>query len=83
MTDEFTLDIQCSNCGATESLQNSLSAIDELTNRWGSFGSALYCPKCCNTWHERNNKPMADKRNTFSVLFAMILREYGRKKDNG
>jgi len=78
--------IMCSNCGNTESVHNSLSEISDVAKRWGSFGGALYCPKCVGTWHERNKKPMSGYENTFTVIFFKFIKRYAEQQevsDNG
>lgn len=84
----WSCEIMCSNCGNTESVHNSLGEISEVSERWGSFGGALYCPKCKATWRERNDKPMADKSNTFTLIagkffVAYYSGEYGHEKADG
>ncbi len=76
----YRLDITCSNCGERESVPNLLSAIDAVSDRWGSCGNALYCPECTRTWFERNQKPMGGKQNTFTVIAAMFFANYDAKK---
>lgn len=58
--------IFCSNCGKSYrmSTKNVVCVRDAINAGWGSCGSALYCPKCSKTWHERNKKPMSDGENT-------------------
>lgn len=52
--------LQCSRCGAFswEVLVDEHSywrvADKWLAAGWDSFGDALYCPKCVETWEERN-----------------------------
>lgn len=55
----WTINIQCSNCGAREEVPNNLEEIGKRAEVWGSFGNALYCPECRRTWSERNSKPLA------------------------
>ena len=88
MNIKHSLNIMCSRCGKMESVPNNLGVIDKVAERWGSCGSALYCPRCKATWHERNNKPMADKANTFTLIaekffVAYYNGEYGKEKADG
>lgn len=85
MNIKHNLNIMCSNCGNMESVPNNLGVIDKVAERWGSCGSALYCPECKATWRERNDKPMADKSNTFTLIagkffVAYYNREYGKER---
>ena len=38
---------------------------------WGSFGGALYCPKCVSTWGERNTSELSNDDNTFRLVREM------------
>lgn len=70
-------EIMCSNCGATGKISPWMpSLFRAVDDGWGSYGSALYCPKCTSTWEERNGKdrPMADERNTFRVMSEFLRR---------
>lgn len=65
------MQIQCSNCGARQRFKYSAANVNNLIAfGWNSFGSALYCPKCVETWEERNgtNRPLAGRENTISVI---------------
>lgn len=66
--------IRCSNCGKSRRLTTSRreSLENAVKKGWGSSGSALYCPKCSATWHERNTKSMSDSPNTFLVMASLI-----------
>ena len=72
------VDIQCSCCGShawvdTKTVQ---SAVDVIKSGWGSCGTALYCPKCTATWHERNgDREMADEKNTFYQIMNRVMRQ--------
>lgn len=70
--------ITCSCCGAHRRISNKKMeyTVNAIKAGWGSYGSALYCPKCSRTWEQRNGKerPMADERNTFVVIMRWILR---------
>jgi hypothetical protein len=64
--------IQCSNCGASKEFRfNSGKVLEAINEGWGSYGSALYCPECTKTWYERNDKDLADKVNTMSVIYDL------------
>lgn len=63
--------IQCSCCGQTKIFRGTEAAIRrQIADGWGSFGSALYCPACSATWHERNglNRPMAGPEHTLTLM---------------
>jgi hypothetical protein len=62
--------ITCSNCGKHRRLSFPMEAsiYHAIACGWNSFGSALYCPDCVKTWHERNNKELAGERNTHDVI---------------
>jgi len=44
---------------------------------WNSYGSALYCPECSASWHERNSldRQLAGAENTVSVIDAIHARQ--------
>ena len=72
--------IQCSCCGRKcsfpYSADNVLRAV--YTFGWGSFGSALYCPVCSNSWDERNkNRPQAGPAHTIRVIDGLYQPERG------
>ena len=74
------MQIQCSNCGATRSFKYSAGNVLRIVgvNGWNSCGSALYCPKCSKTWHERNgSRPLASQENTMARIDAIRQREGG------
>lgn len=81
--------IQCSNCGKTHSFaysaNNVLRAV--YTHGWGSYGSALYCPACSNSWEGRNrNRPQAGPAHTIRVIDCLYQPErdpYRRKQEEG
>lgn len=66
--------ITCSCCGKNERF--TYTGFDNVTPfvdaGWGSFGSALYCPKCSETWNERNSKPMGSRENTIRAIYNFI-----------
>lgn len=76
MPKRITVQLQCSNCGKSKILPNRIDATAKaIKSGWGSFGRALYCPKCSRTWNERNpGRSMADERNTFWVIAELIQR---------
>lgn len=73
------MDIQCSRCGATMSFAYSAGHVIGATRAgWNSYGSALYCPACSETWDERNKgRPLAGPENTIDVIDSMYARECG------
>lgn len=61
--------ITCSNCGLSVYFRTTSGNIRKYIKAgWGSFGSALYCPECTKTWHERNTHELASDRNTMFVM---------------
>lgn len=75
---KIQVQIQCSNCGKTRTLPNRIDATaNAIKSGWGSYGRALYCPKCSKTWNKRNpGRPMADEKNTFWVIAELIQRNF-------
>lgn len=78
------MQIQCSNCGATRNFRYSAGNVlcTVVVHGWNSYGHALYCPKCSETWHERNglDRPLAGRENTIAVIDAIHGRE---RRKNG
>ncbi len=69
------IDIQCSNCGKRKQINHSADIVMAVNKGWGSFGHALYCPKCTATWDERNSgRPMAGRENTIRVIGGLYDR---------
>ena len=66
--------VQCSNCGAHTTVMGGRSRYSHILHlvdkeHWGSCGSALYCPKCTETWKERNgDRTMSDRDNTIETM---------------
>lgn len=65
------MQITCSCCGVSHSFRycagNVMNAVYNLG--WGSYGAALYCPECTNTWDQRNKgRPMPGPENTIYVI---------------
>ena len=62
--------ITCSNCGKHRRLSYPAesSIWHAIARGWNSCGSALYCPECVKTWHQRNDKELAGERNTHDVM---------------
>lgn len=52
--------IYCSRCGAKSRYRSCgmTGAWDHYNAGWRSCGTALYCPKCSRSWHERNDIPL-------------------------
>lgn len=74
--------ISCINCGAHCSFRYCAgNVLNAVYNRgWGSYGAALYCPKCTKTWDERNEgRPMPGPENTIRVIDEMYRRS--RRRD--
>ena len=61
--------IQCSDCGAQKEMDSRKFPGEAVAEGWGSLSTALYCPVCSATWHERNEKPMSNPVNT---LFRIV-----------
>lgn len=63
--------IYCSRCAMRRRLSTkdgARGAAAAIGAGWGSYGGALYCPKCTKTWNERNSKHMADPFNTLFLI---------------
>lgn len=72
--------VQCSNCGAIKGFTYTASNVNKVIYEgWGSYESALYCPKCAKTWHECNNKDLASNDNTKVIIDAIHQRNKRRK----
>ena len=78
------LQVSCSACGhrsrkfGYDRYRRYLDAPDKIVKAgWGSFGSALYCPKCAATWEERNGKdrPMWGNAHTRERVLEIIAGE--------
>ena len=68
-------DIQCSNCGKREEIENTVdNAVQIIKRGWDSIGSALYCPKCVEVIkNSRYGDRLAGERNTFIVIMNWLL----------
>lgn len=61
--------IQCSNCGAIKGFTYTATNVNKaIFEGWGSYGGALYCPKCVKTWGERNNEKLSSNENTIKLI---------------
>ena len=62
----MVVQIQCSNCGKIAGFEYTVeNVLKKVEEGWGSFGHALYCPKCSETWSKRNkSKQMSVQYNT-------------------
>ncbi len=71
------MQIQCSNCGARQCFKYSAANVNSLIALgWNSFGSALYCPKCVETWRDRNgDRELAGRENTIRVIDSIAERQ--------
>lgn len=70
--------IQCSNCGnSSRFAYTATNVMKHIREGWNSFGSALYCPACSKTWHERNKElKMHGEWNTMQVIDEWYDREH-------
>lgn len=66
--------LTCSRCGQHQKSSDSDNVLKIITDGWGSFGSALYCPECSKTWGERNSNPMSDSNNTLKIIFDKFFK---------
>lgn len=75
------INIDCSCCGNRRRISSKKMeyTVNAIKQGWGSFNSALYCPECSKSWRERNNKPMADEKNTFFVIMSVFMRTMNAK----
>lgn len=72
------MQIECSNCGARQRFKYSAENVNNLIAfGWNSFGNVPYCPKCVETWEERNgkNKTLAGRENTIRVIDSIAERQ--------
>lgn len=72
------MQIQCSNCGSVVAFRFGKKPVNRLIqDGWNSFGSALYCPACSETWPERNGatRSMAGAENTTNVIRRLHTRK--------
>ena len=67
--------LTCSRCGKHRRISDRVytHAIMAVNAGWRSFGTALYCPKCSDTWHERNDKPLNPKNYALERIVQMQL----------
>ena len=68
--------ILCSSCGMRKRISHK--SMDEIMivikDGWNSFGNALYCPTCADTWNVRNGeRQLAGERNTFIVIMRKFF----------
>lgn len=77
--------IQCSRCGAIKGFTYTESNKRKtILEGWDSYGDALYCPDCANTWHERNgeSKPLWGEEHT-SEKINKIHEMNKRRRNHG
>lgn len=70
--------ITCSRCGhrSEEVERNQSSAEDLVSEGWGSYGSAVYCPTCTESWAERNpGRPLSNALATVLTITSRMLDE--------
>lgn len=70
------LNIGCSRCGKTYRLSDNHpeKAVNMARAGWRNYGTALYCPKCSSTWHQRNSKPLGNEIDAVYRILV-IMRE--------
>lgn len=66
----MTIDLICSNCGDKRSLENTVDdAVEVVKEGWRNHSTNIYCPKCCETWAERNpNIELGSEKSTFWMI---------------
>lgn len=67
--------LTCSRCGKHRRISDRVGthATRAVYAGWRSYGTALYCPKCADTWHERNDKPLNPKNHTIDRIVQIQL----------
>lgn len=67
--------LTCSRCGKHRRISDRVGthATRAVYAGWRSYGTALYCPKCADTWHERNDKPLNPKNYTIDRIVQIQL----------
>ena len=73
--------ISCSCCAANHEFKYSATNVIHAvyTLGWGSYGAALYCPKCTATWDQRNKgRPQPGPESTISLLDDLYRRSKRR-----
>lgn len=72
--------VQCSNCGAIKGFTYTATNVNKTIHEgWRSYGSAIYCPKCVETWVERNMKKICNVEKTVALIDAIHERNKRRK----
>lgn len=66
--------ITCSHCGDRRRISDRKpNYAKKLANQgWRNFGTALYCPSCAATWHERNTKKLGTKVDAENRIFTVM-----------
>lgn len=77
------INITCSNCGRHRRISNKKVeyTVRAIKQGWNSFGSALYCPECVRSWHDRNNTELAGEKNTFLIIMFDFCMERTRREN--
>ena len=71
----------CSCCGRSDTIKPlGWNVSDLLDKGWRSYSSNPYCPECSKTWHERNDKPLGNRGDTYALLHELAAKE---RKRNG
>ena len=68
-------DIQCSNCGKREEIENTVdNAVQLIKSGWDSIGNAMYCPMCVKRINDGGyGNRLAGEKNTFINIMHWIL----------
>lgn len=72
--------VTCSNCGhrGQKLPYDGHKTPERIVNAgWRNFGSAWYCPKCANTWAQRNgpNRPLCGPDDGKIALLIQMVDE--------
>lgn len=73
--------ITCSCCGKHRRISDNHpeQAVSAARAGWRSHGTALYCPDCVKTWHERNTKALCNELDTCERILVFVGRARRRR----
>lgn len=72
--------VQCSNCGAIKGFTYTATNVNKTIHEgWRSYGSAIYCSKCVETWGERNMTMIGNVEKTIALIDAIHEKNKRRK----